>query len=87
MAETYRYKLVEREVCVLNRLQQFPWAPRLLDSSKNTITMTDVGHPITHETLPSDYATQFQHILTDMESAGVLALARVASGGRPNCIA
>jgi 2-polyprenyl-3-methyl-5-hydroxy-6-metoxy-1,4-benzoquinol methylase len=69
MAETY--KLVEREVCVLNRLQQFPWAPRLLDSSKNTITMTDVGHPITHETLPSDYATQFQHILTDMESAGV----------------
>jgi len=65
------YNLFEREVCALNRLQQFPWSPKVLNSSKKTITMSYVGEPLTKENLPTDYAAQFQTILTDMESVGV----------------
>jgi predicted Ser/Thr protein kinase len=65
------YKLNAREVCVLTRLQHFQWAPKLLKSTKDTITMSNVGQPVTKDTLPPDYATQFRNILTDMESVGV----------------
>jgi len=63
--------LIEREVCVLKRLQEFPWCPRLIGWSNDTMELSLVGVPVTKRNLPEDYSAQFRQILDDMESVGV----------------
>jgi len=66
-----KHNLVEREVCVLQLLQRFAWAPRLIGSKLDTITQSFVGRRITSETLPADSIVQFNQILANMASVGV----------------
>lgn len=69
--EFHAYNLIAREVCVLKRLQKFPWCPRLLQSTEDSITLSFVGNTLTAQNAPSDSVAQFKHILGDMASAGV----------------
>jgi len=66
-----RFDLVGREVCVLKLLQQFPWCPRLLGSTKYTVTTSFVGETVNKTNIPPDYADQYRQILADMASVGV----------------
>jgi len=61
----------EREICVLQLLQQFSWSPRLISHSDTTISTSFAGYPITEENIPTDYKEQFQSILDDMKSIGM----------------
>eukprot|EP00939_MAST-03C_sp_MAST-3C-sp1_P004281 g4281.t1 len=65
------FNFVERELCVLRHLQRFPWAPKVVSSTKQSITMSYVGHPVTKSTLPRDYRAQFNKILADLKSVDV----------------
>jgi len=65
------FDVVGREVCALKLLQQFTWCPRLLGSTKRSITTSYVGETVNKENLPLDYAAQFRQILANMASVGV----------------
>lgn len=67
----HKYNIIEREICVLERLQQFSWSPKLLGSTEESITLSFVGNPVTPQSLPDDYITQIRRILSDMKSVGV----------------
>ena len=71
----YRHHLVhtprERETCVLQKLQQFPWAPRLFCTGTDYILTSYSGQPACQERLPQDYMTQMATILSDIQSVGV----------------
>jgi len=64
-------KTTEHELCILRLLQKFPWCPRLLETNNDGVVMSDVGKPVTKETLPRDYKEQLKQILDDMRSVGV----------------
>lgn len=65
------YNVLEREVCVLKLLQRFPWAPRLLSWTKDSISMSYCGNRVTKSTLPKDWQQQLEIFLKDMKSVGV----------------
>jgi len=65
------FNLIKREKCVLDRLAKFKWAPDVISTTDNSITMTYVGEKVNKENIPLDYADQMNQILTDMESMGV----------------
>ena len=62
---------LERETCVLQKLQQFPWAPRLFCAGTDYILTSYSGQPACQERLPQDYMTQMATILSDIQSVGV----------------
>lgn len=62
---------IEREVCVLQTLARFSWAPRLVCATKNYMMTTYMGEHVCTENLPGDYAEQVSRIVTDMKSVGV----------------
>ena len=66
-----RFNLIEREICVLKRLQPFPWCPRLLGFTNTTLRLGHAGEPVSPATLPPDYTAQFNQMLADMTSVGV----------------
>ena len=61
----------ERETCVLQKLQQFPWAPRLFCTGTDYILTSYSGQPACLERLPQDYMAQVATILSDLQSLGV----------------
>ena len=62
---------IERELCILKILQQFPWCPRLLEFGPDYLTTSFVGHPLNRTNLPDDIFEQAKQITTDMHSVGV----------------
>ena len=71
----YRHHLVhtprERETCVLQKLQQFPWAPRLFCTGTDYMLTSYNGQTACQERLPRDYMAQVATILSDVQSVGV----------------
>ena len=61
----------ERETCVLQKLQQFPWAPRLFCTGTDYILTSYSGQPACRERLPQDYMAQVATIISDIKSVGV----------------
>jgi len=61
----------EREICVLQKLQQFPWAPRLFCTGTDYMLTSYSGQPACQERLPQDYMAQVATILSDIQSVGV----------------
>ena len=66
-----KYRVLDREACILKALQPFAWAPRLLCIGRDYILMTRQGRPFCAEELPKDYRTQVHSIVTDMQSVGI----------------
>ena len=68
-----QYTPFRREICVLQILQQFDWCPRLLsyNLTAKTLTTSFVGTKVNEFNMPPSYRSQFQNILSDMQSVGV----------------
>lgn len=60
-----------REVCVLDRLRTFAWAPKLLCASSEYMVSTHVGGGTCDDVPLDDYRTQMRAVVEDMRSVGV----------------
>jgi hypothetical protein len=62
-----------RESCVLQLLQPFAWAPKLICAREDLLVTTYMGEPMCREELQSsnDYMQQLDSIFTDLRSVGV----------------
>ena len=61
----------EREICALQRLKTFEWAPKLVCVGKKYIVMTDKGRKRYANELPSNYKDQVHRIVHNMQSVGL----------------
>lgn len=62
------YTVREREVCALQALQGFPWAPQLLCAGPNFTVTSYKGREACQQRLPADHMTQVSTILSDLHS-------------------
>jgi len=62
---------LDREVCILKRLSNFSWVPRLLWYNSSGLVTNYVGAPLTTLTIPLDYKEQMHEIIVDMKSVGI----------------
>ena len=65
------YRMMDREVCTLNLLRQFAWAPKVLCVYNYAYVMQHRGWPRCRAEMPVDYEAQVQTIVKDMLSVGV----------------
>lgn len=61
----------QREICALQRLERFEWAPKLVCVGNNYIVMTDKGRKRYADDLPSNYNNQVHRIIQNMKSIGL----------------
>lgn len=67
-----KYDVLDREVCILNHLSNFSWAPKLLwHNSSGLVTNYLGGEPLSAYKIPLDYKEQLQKIVDDMKSVGI----------------
>ena len=66
-----KYNPLQREACILELLQRFAWAPRLLCTGNNYILSSYSGQPVCRESAPSDFTKRVGKILSDMHSIGI----------------
>ena len=65
------YDVVDREVCILNHLSNFSWAPKLLWYNSSGLVTNYVDEPLSVYKIPLDYKEQLQKIVDDMKSVGI----------------
>ena len=63
--------MLSRELCVLQRLSKFAWAPKIVCAKMEYMITTDVGVSRCDDELPADYDQQMASIVNDMTSVGV----------------
>lgn len=61
----------EREVCALQALRRFPWAPQLLCAGTDFTLTSYKGREACRQRLPAGYMAQVNTILSDLHSIGV----------------
>ena len=66
-----RGQLLSREVCILQLLQRFVWAPRLLCAGADFLLTTYMGRPACTSEMNSDLTRQLETVLNNMGSVGV----------------
>ena len=64
-------QLLSREVCILQLLQRFTWAPRLLCVGSDFMLTTYMGQPACAGQMNADLTQQLNILLNDMRSVGV----------------
>ena len=64
-------QLLSREVCILQLLQRFAWAPRLLCAGSDFMLTTYMGQPACASQMNADLTQQLSNLLHDMSSVGV----------------
>ena len=64
-------QLLSREVCILQLLQRFAWAPRLLCVGSDFMLTTYMGQPACASQMDADLTQQLNILLNDMSSVGV----------------
>jgi hypothetical protein len=62
---------IAREVCILEILQDFQWAPQLLWNNETAVMLSYVGEPVSWKNIPANYHQQMAKILHDLSSVGV----------------
>jgi len=71
MNKFMKFNPLEREVCILEFLSNYSWAPRLLWYNSSGLVTNYVGAALTTLTIPLDYKEQMDEIIVDMESVGI----------------
>ena len=67
------YGLFAREVCLLDKLQQFGWSSKLFCVGADYFVTKHIGVPLTSSCInyPQNYTAQVDRIVHDMESVGI----------------
>ena len=71
IARPVQNRSLQREACVLQKLQRFDWAPRLICAGIDYILTEYRGRPVCREAAPARYAALVGSILSDLHSLSI----------------
>jgi SAM-dependent methyltransferase/predicted Ser/Thr protein kinase len=84
-----RYKAftpIRREICILKKLQNYDWCPKIISYGKNFVVTKWAGVPLRPHNIPKDFDSQIRRILHDLKEAGVQHNDIIKLGKRKNDI-
>ena len=66
-----KFGVLDREVCILEHLSSFSWAPQLVWYNSTSMVTSYVGKPLNIFNFPLNYSEQFINIIDDVNSVGI----------------
>jgi SAM-dependent methyltransferase/predicted Ser/Thr protein kinase len=62
---------ISREICILKKLRNYDWCPKIISYGRNFIVTKWAGVPLRQYNIPKDFDSQIRRILHDLKEAGV----------------